>query len=61
MFAGRNPEIIGNDYLVIGTFDRPTWKQGRQTPLTIQEMVDELHDFREVLQFEPVGGWMPDH
>jgi hypothetical protein len=61
LFASHGPEVIGNDYLVIGTFDRPTWKQGRQTTLTIQEMVDELHDFREVLRFEPVGGWMPEH
>lgn len=51
-FAQHAPEAIGNEYLVIGTFDRPVWQQGRRTPHTIQVMLDNLHDFREVLRFE---------
>jgi hypothetical protein len=56
-FAERNPEVVGNDYLVIGTLDRPDWQRGTQSPLPIREMVERLHDFIEVLRFELVGGW----
>lgn len=54
LFTGLNPEVVGNDYLVLGTIDRSTWRQSIRTPLTIQEMLDALHDFREVLRFEPL-------
>ena len=27
IFTTLNPEIVGNDYLVIGTVDRATWKR----------------------------------
>ncbi len=56
LFARRDPSLIGNDYLVIGTQDRADWRRGMKTPLTIQEMLDSLHDFTEVLRFEPVIG-----
>jgi hypothetical protein len=53
LFARHNPALIGNDYLVVGTQDRSDWRRGVQTPLTIEEMLDSLHDFEEVLRFEP--------
>ncbi len=53
LFTRHNPALIGNDYLVIGTQDRVDWRRGMKTPLTIQEMLDSLHDFEEVLRFEP--------
>ncbi len=53
LFANRDPTLIGNDYLVIGTQDRADWRRGMKTPLTIQEMLHSLHDFEEVLRFEP--------
>ena len=53
LFACHNPALIGNDYLVVGTQDRSDWRRGVQTPLTIEEMLDSLHDFEEVLRFEP--------
>ena len=58
LFGTRAPELSGNDYLVIGTLDRPVWQRSRQDPLTIQGMVDNLHDFKEVLRFEPVQRWV---
>jgi hypothetical protein len=51
--------VIGNDYLVLGTMDRADWQRGRSEALTIQDMVQALHDFKEVLRFEPAGGWEP--
>ena len=53
LFTRHNPALMGNDYLVIGTQDRADWRRGMKTPLTIQEMLDSLHDFEEVLRFEP--------
>ncbi len=53
LFARHNPALIGNDYLVVGTQDRSDGRRGVQTPLTIEEMLDSLHDFEEVLRFEP--------
>ncbi len=53
LFARHNPALMGNDYLVIGTQDRADWRRGMKTPLTIQEMLHSLHDFEEVLRFEP--------
>ena len=58
LFATRAPELVGNDYLVIGTLDRPVWHRSRANPLTIQEMLDDLHDFKEVLRFELRRGWL---
>ena len=53
LFARHNPALMGNDYLVVGTQDRADWRRGMKTPLTIQEMLHSLHDFEEVLRFEP--------
>ncbi|MDA8187170.1 MAG: hypothetical protein M0T85_03385 [Dehalococcoidales bacterium] len=41
--------MIGNKYLVIGTLDRPDWQRGAQSPMPIWEMVEHLHDFKEVV------------
>ncbi len=56
-FAEQKPEVIGNDYLVIGTEDRTAWKRGMQQPLTMQEALEALHDFKEVVTFKITGGW----
>ena len=56
-FTEYKPDVIGNDYLVIGTEDRTVWKRGMQQPLTIQEALEALHDFKEVVTFKITGGW----
>lgn len=53
LFQQRDPDLIGNDYLVIGTLDPEVWEGGRHTPLTIPEMMENLHDFKEVLRIRP--------
>ena len=59
-FTEHQPEVVGNDYLVLGTLDKPVWKQGARQPLTIQEMLEALHDFKEVVTFKVTGGWVRD-
>jgi hypothetical protein len=57
-FTQHNPDVIGNDYLVLGTTDRKSWLRGTKSQLSGQEMLDNLHDFKNVWQFEPGGyGW----
>jgi hypothetical protein len=59
-FTEEEPEVVGNDYLVVGTLERTMWKRGTQQLLTLQETLDALHDFKETLSFKVTGGgWMP--
>jgi hypothetical protein len=59
-FTEQKPEVVGNDYLVLGTLDRPAWKRGTQQQMTLQEMLKALHDFKEVVTFKVTGGWVRD-
>jgi hypothetical protein len=56
-FGHQQPEVVGNPYLVVGTEDRAAWRRGTQTPLTIPAMLEHLHDFVEVVRFEPAPRW----
>ena len=58
-FEQQAPNIVGNDYLVIGTVDRADWKRGAQGTVTTEEMIERLHDFQDVLQFKLAPYWMP--
>jgi hypothetical protein len=60
IFTERKPEVVGNDYLVLGTQDKPAWKRGTQQQMTLQEMLEALHDFKEVITFKLTGGWVRD-
>jgi len=42
-FAQHQPDVVGNDYLVVGTFDRPDWQKGVNAPVPVAEMLDYLH------------------
>ncbi|MBL7199677.1 MAG: hypothetical protein ISS56_05970 [Anaerolineae bacterium] len=61
MFAERDPSVIGNDYLVMGTVERALWREGMKAGKTVGELLENLHDFVEVseLEYDP-GGWYPD-
>ena len=59
IFTTYKPEIVGNDYLVIGTLDRAEWKRIAQNQLPVRDTLEALHDFKEVVRFQPVGGWGP--
>jgi hypothetical protein len=56
-FSVLNPEIVGNNFLVIGTLDRADWKRIDQNKLPIQDTIEALHDFRDVVNFKPMWGW----
>jgi hypothetical protein len=58
----QKPDLVGNSYQVLGTFERAVWREGlhgRGRPL--DQMLPALHPFREVLKLSPLRwGWLPD-
>ncbi|MEO2013549.1 MAG: hypothetical protein ABGZ53_04185 [Fuerstiella sp.] len=57
LFAESEPQMIGNDYLVVGTLERKDWRRGLAEPLCNSDMLAALHDFEGHLQFEPAPRW----
>jgi hypothetical protein len=59
-FAEHAPEVIGNDYLVVGTVERKAWREAMKQPNGIDDMLAHLHDFKEVftVEYQPAG-WYP--
>jgi hypothetical protein len=57
-FTENRPEIVGNDYLVLGTEDRPDWLRGVRTPVLPKEALEHLHAFREVVRFTAPPTWV---
>ena len=55
LFRERNPQIIGNEYTVLGTMEKTAWKQGVQKPIEFQDLPVHLHEFIQVLKFELTG------
>jgi hypothetical protein len=60
LFTQRAPDAVGNDYLVIGTAEMAYWKDGVDHPHAPTDLLDNLHGFKEYLDFELTGGWLPD-
>ena len=49
-----------NDYFVVGTLERKVWRRGMTQPLSNEEMLAALHDFKDHLPFEPAPRWEID-
>lgn len=47
LFCQYDPEVVGNDYLIIGTVKKPTWREGLQRPKLPAEMLGDVADFAE--------------
>lgn|GEM_PF-618536 len=60
IFATLAPEAIGHDYLVMGTTDRNYWKDGVDNPRPPTDTLENLHDFKDYLNFDRIGGWSPN-
>lgn len=60
IFSQNAPEAVGNEYLILGTVDHAYWKAGLEKPHMPKDLLDNLHDFKEVLKFERTGGWVFD-
>jgi hypothetical protein len=54
------PEIIGNEYLILGTVDKATWRKQKKEPIPMGKLLEYLHDFKEYLTISSrPGGWYP--
>jgi hypothetical protein len=59
-FQDRVPEIVGNDYFILGTVDKATWRKQKKESIPMGELPAYLHDFKEYLQISrSPGGWYP--
>jgi hypothetical protein len=50
MFMQRDPMVIGNDYLVMGTMERKAWREGQMRQRSVEEMRAHIADFRTYYQ-----------
>lgn len=61
MFSQYAPQVVGNDYLIIGTVERKAWREGLKQPKAVGEMLPHASDFvayyRELRMTQP--GWYP--
>jgi hypothetical protein len=48
LFLQMDPEVIGNDYIVLGTVDKIAWRKGQARPLSVAEMLPYASDFKAV-------------
>ena len=49
-YEKRQPELIGNEYLVLGTLEPSSWRNRDKEPLGIDNVFDHVHDFKERLE-----------
>ncbi|WP_013321071.1 hypothetical protein [Gloeothece verrucosa] len=60
-FSQDNPQIVGNNYLVMGTIERQDWKQGNQGALSSNDILDRMYIFKDQWDFEVIpAGWYPN-
>jgi hypothetical protein len=58
-FGRIAPEVMGNDYLVLGTMDRKVWQQGLRGGAELGHSLEHVADFKRVLDLKVEGGWVP--
>jgi len=52
------PQIIGNNYLVMGVAERRDWLESKKGKMPQGETIERMLVFKAVLNFEPVhAGW----
>ncbi|ACB54487.1 hypothetical protein cce_5141 [Crocosphaera subtropica ATCC 51142] len=62
-FRQDAPEIIGNNYLILGTVDKKRWREGLEKSLPIdkiREYVSDFESYYEELRFTRPGYYLPD-
>ena len=61
-FEKVDPSVVGNKYLVFGTLDRKDWLKYSKTSTDPSKVIDQVYVFKDVLNFEVVGGgWHKDN
>lgn len=61
LFTERDPQVIGNDYLIIGTVEKSAWRKNMLQPVPPLEMLRHIHDFKGQSDLEiSMAGWFPE-
>ena len=61
-FEQSRPEIIGNDYLVMGVAERKHWHDSVKGRMSQGQTIERMIVFKDVWDFELVtGGWYPEN
>ncbi|MBV9791197.1 MAG: hypothetical protein JOZ51_23585 [Chloroflexi bacterium] len=55
MFAEQAPQVLGNEYFVIGTVERKVWKKGLDEHVALEDIRDHTADFKKyvTLEYQP--------
>ncbi len=46
LFSQHNPDVIGNDYVIIGTVEKKSYRTGLKQAQMIDETINNTHDFK---------------
>ena len=58
MFLQLNPEVIGNNYLIIGTVVKKAWREHIEQTGPVEEMQPYTHDFKSYEELRmTMAGW----
>jgi hypothetical protein len=59
-FSQVRPEIIGNEYMVMGILDKKDWREGNKGQLDPDEIRKCIYIFKDVLNFKVIPAqWVP--
>ena len=60
IFSESHPDVVGNEYFVVGTVETKVWRKGMVEPLKIEKLLEHTADIKDrmVLHYEP-RGWVP--
>ena len=56
-FEDRDPKIIGNEYLVMGTLEKRDWRARNRMSQDPRETIKRMLVFKDVWDFEPMPTW----
>jgi len=63
IFREQNSDVIGNDYLILGTVEKRAWREGVEQPKVVDEMLAHTSDFAmyyQELRLSPPGWYRDD-
>ena len=60
LFTQLAPDVIGNDYLIMGTLDKAVWRENMKTPKMPADIMPDLHPFKSYRTMQrTLAGWFP--
>jgi hypothetical protein len=62
LFSQYDPDVIGNEYLIMGTVEKGVWREGLQQTKAVVDMLAHVSDFAEYYEELRVtsAGWYPE-